>query len=429
MARDTDNIGPTLFVIAILTLIVTLSTTTLRLIVRHARRALGNDDYCIAAATIPTIGRITCQFISLRHGNGKHRWTLSKADYQQVNMMTMLTQLFLFPILCLLKVSVCLLVLRIKSTKKLRWGLWGLITLLVVTTLLPVIVLFAECRPMSAYWTGPATKCWDAKVRIYSIYVQTGMLLSTAFAVVRTASLGLVTTDTSWTYGWAAIWGDLELGFGILGAVSPPPSVVPQHCRITSQMLSARSCPPICKFSCYWVPQATIPANLATCRTRTDFSFLQNLALSRTYWEYLSKSIFNLTHHSSSHSRSNPSAHRHPPPHAAYTADGLYIPHSQGHTNKSSSAYSSYGLETFDGGKSAGHRSKIAGGMGKSLGSKVRSQGSLSGESDEMPLREQGRGVGYGGGGIKREVEFRVEDETDLGSREREREERTGYAV
>ncbi|OQN96682.1 hypothetical protein B0A48_17322 [Cryoendolithus antarcticus] len=408
MAKDTDNVGPTLFVIAILTLIVTLSTTTLRLIVRHARRALGNDDYCITAATILTVGRITCQFISLRHGNGKHRWTLSTHDYQYVDMMTMLTQLFLFPILCLLKVSVCLLVLRIKSTKKLRWGLWGLITLLVVTTLLPVIVLFAECRPMSAYWTGPATKCWDAKVRIYSIYVQTAVsvladvictllpvavvwdlslsmknkiavcglmglgVISTAFAVVKTASLGLVTTDTSWTYGWAAIWGDLELGFGILGA---------------------------------------------------------NLALSRTYWDYLSKSLFNLTHHSSSHSRSNPSAHRHPPPHAAYTADGLYIPHSQGHTKKSSSAYSSYGLETFDGGKSAGHRSKIAGGMGKSLGSKVRSQGSLSGESDEMPLKEQGRGVGYGGGGIKREVEFRVEDETDLGSREREKEDRTGYAV
>ncbi|KAK6443081.1 hypothetical protein LTR95_000598 [Oleoguttula sp. CCFEE 5521] len=409
MASGTDNIGPTLFAITILTLIVTLSTTTLRLTVRHARRALGNDDYCIAAATFLVIGRITCQFLSLRHGNGKHRWTLSKHDYQYVNMMTMLTQLFLFPILCLLKVSVCLLVLRIKSTKKLKWGLWALITMLVVTTLLPVIVLFAECRPMSAYWTGPATKCWDAKVRIYSIYVQTAVsvladvictllpiavvwdlslsmknkiavcglmslgVISTAFAVVKTASLGLVTTDTSWTYGWAAIWGDLELGFGILGA---------------------------------------------------------NLALSRTYWDYLSKSLFNLTHHSRSRSQpSHNSDPRHPshPHHAAYTPDGLYIPHSQGHTNKSSSAYSSYGLETFDGGKSSGHRSKIAGGMGKSLGSKVRSQGSLSGDSDEVPLRDQGRGGVYGG--IKREVEFRVEDETDLGSREREREERTGYAV
>jgi len=43
---------------------------------------------------------------------------------------------------------------------------------------------------------------------------------STCFACVRASSLGTSTTDLSWAYCWAAIWGDIELGFGILGAVS-----------------------------------------------------------------------------------------------------------------------------------------------------------------------------------------------------------------
>lgn len=43
---------------------------------------------------------------------------------------------------------------------------------------------------------------------------------STIFACVRASSLGLAVSDLSWVYCWAAIWGNIELGFGILGAVS-----------------------------------------------------------------------------------------------------------------------------------------------------------------------------------------------------------------
>ena len=42
---------------------------------------------------------------------------------------------------------------------------------------------------------------------------------STVFACVRASSLGLAVSDLSWVYCWAAIWGNIELGFGILGAV------------------------------------------------------------------------------------------------------------------------------------------------------------------------------------------------------------------
>lgn len=173
MAREDDNAGPTLLVIAIVVLILVLTTSALRVTVRAKRSALGADDYTIAAASLLTIGRVTCQIISVQHGNGRHREFLAKEDYIYINLLTWCTQHFLFPILCLLKCSVCLLVLRVKSTKPLRWGLWSLMALLILSTALPNIVLLAECRPVSAYWTSQQDKCWNPNIRIYSIYLQT----------------------------------------------------------------------------------------------------------------------------------------------------------------------------------------------------------------------------------------------------------------
>jgi hypothetical protein len=178
MARESDDAGPTLLVISIVVLVLVLTTTALRVAVRVKRQALGGDDYTIAAASLLTIGRVTCQIISVSHGNGRHREFIANHDYEYINFLTWLTQLFLFPILCLLKISVCLLVLRIKSTKTLRYCLWSLIGLLVITTLLPDIVLLAECDPVSAYWTSQHDKCWNPNVRIYSIYLQTCMFIA-----------------------------------------------------------------------------------------------------------------------------------------------------------------------------------------------------------------------------------------------------------
>jgi hypothetical protein len=192
MARSSDNAGPTLLVICVVVLVLVLSTTTLRVTVRARRQALGGDDYTIAAASLLAIGRVTCQIIGVQHGNGRHREFLSKEDYQYVNFLTWLTQLFLFPILCLLKISVCLLVLRIKSTKRLKYGLWCLIVLLILTTLLPDVVLLAECSPVSAYWTSQQDKCWNPNVRIYSIYLQTG-----TFCASRVSSRQLLTIPPS----------------------------------------------------------------------------------------------------------------------------------------------------------------------------------------------------------------------------------------
>lgn len=57
---------------------------------------------------------------------------------------------------------------------------------------------------------------------------------STAFACVRASSLGLAVSDLSWVYCWAAIWGNIELGFGILGAVRSTASTLKPSFKLTN---------------------------------------------------------------------------------------------------------------------------------------------------------------------------------------------------
>ena len=225
-AKD-ENAGPALLVTAIVMLVLCTLTTTLRCWVRRNRGFLGPDDYSIVAATMLAIVRVAIQCVSVPYGNGRHREFLSYAHYTHINFLTWLTQLLLFPLLCLLKLSVGFLVLRIKNTKPLRYFLWTIMAGLIITTLLPEVVLLAECRPVSAYWMSHPEMCWDARVRIYSIYIQTGNYLAPyqCSHQVLTGFLAMsVLTDIICTLLPIAVVWDLRLSlrdkFAICGLMS-----------------------------------------------------------------------------------------------------------------------------------------------------------------------------------------------------------------
>lgn len=112
------------------------------------------------------------QIASVQHGNGRHIWYLTDDEYIWIVMSSWYTQIILFPTICLLKISICLLLLRIKDTKNAKIVIYTIIVGLVLTNLLPEIVLLAQCTPVETYWRPKAGKCWNAKVRIYSIYLQ-----------------------------------------------------------------------------------------------------------------------------------------------------------------------------------------------------------------------------------------------------------------
>ncbi|KAH0007167.1 hypothetical protein KCU78_g11912, partial [Aureobasidium melanogenum] len=250
-----DNKGPTLLILTCILTSLAIITTGLRCWVRWGNRQLGFDDGAMALTTGLAVARMCIQIVSVRYGNGKHRDFVSDHDYQTINMLTWYTQVLLFPTICLMKASICVLILRIKDTRTLRYILGIVITGLILTNFECLVVLLAECSPLKAYWNGTsANHCWPAKVRIYSIYLQASYavatdvvctvlpihvvwnvkiplstkaavcglmslgLVATICSAIRAASLGTTTDDLSYAYCIAAIWANTELSLGIIAA-------------------------------------------------------------------------------------------------------------------------------------------------------------------------------------------------------------------
>ena len=134
---------------------------------------LGWDDYTILATALLALARLGCQVGQVFHGNGRHRWYIEPEEYVISNMYGWYAQLLLFLAVCLLKISICLLLLRIKDTRKLRNLIYAVMGGLVLTNGGVIIILLSECRPIEAY-SGGDGECWDSRVRIYSIYFAIG---------------------------------------------------------------------------------------------------------------------------------------------------------------------------------------------------------------------------------------------------------------
>jgi hypothetical protein len=228
-------------------------------------------------------------------------------------------------------------------------------------------------------------------------------LSSTIFACVRASSLGLAVSDLSWVYCWAAIWGDIELGFGILGAVSLPVTTI-----------------------------------IRTHKTNTLNP--QNLALSRTYYEFFKRGLDTFS------SRTGGTDYFPPPNRASYALHSV----SKGSTNKKDSRNANSNSNSNSNNKNSNKSSSSSSSnplsastltnntsttwdgsqaLNNNKSSQVQihgrrrrnSTGSASGDSDEVPL---GKDVGLGSfatmgvnGGIEKKIEFSVEEEADARTR------------
>ncbi|KAJ0272532.1 hypothetical protein COL940_010406 [Colletotrichum noveboracense] len=225
-----EDIGPASVATAAVLTALMIITTSARIWVRAANRKLGWDDWTILVASGVSIVRFAFVVKQQQYGNGRHRVYLSDYDYMMINMYGWWGQILLFLAVAFLKVSICLLILRIKDTKVLKILLYTIMGGVLVSNFGVVIILVAECQP-AGFWRGKSAKCWPTQIRIYSIWATIGTLIqftknaenfetdgATGFGIARAASLGITTTDLSWAYCIAGIWSNLELFLGIIAA-------------------------------------------------------------------------------------------------------------------------------------------------------------------------------------------------------------------
>jgi hypothetical protein len=170
-----EDVGPVIVAVTASLTVLIIITTALRLYSRWAHRNLGWDDYTIAVTAVLAVTRTVIQGVQSRYGNGRHQVYVSDEDYMYNNMLGFYTQIFLFASSCLLKTSICLLLLRIKDTRGLKIMLYAVIAGLFVTNFGCVIILLAQCHPVETYWKGTGGVCWDPQVRIYAFYITIGV--------------------------------------------------------------------------------------------------------------------------------------------------------------------------------------------------------------------------------------------------------------
>jgi hypothetical protein len=169
-----DDKGPAIVSVSVIFTTIAFVTTGLRLWVRKGRRALGWDDLCISMAMALTVIEAALTIQAVTRGKGKRGKFLSKSDVEYINMFSWYAQHVLFAAMALVKISVCLLVTRIKNSKEMKIVTGVVMAVLITSALECSIVLLAQCRPIAAHWRPAAGKCWPPEVRIYSIYVQAG---------------------------------------------------------------------------------------------------------------------------------------------------------------------------------------------------------------------------------------------------------------
>jgi hypothetical protein len=170
-----ENVGPVLLAITGILTALVLITSALRMFVRFSLGSVGLDDYTMVVVTILCVARFSLQVAQVNmYGNGRHRWYISDDAYMNNNMLGWYCQVLLFATMCLLKISICLLLLRIKKERRLKIFMYIVMAGLIITNFGCIIILLAQCRPISVYWTGAGGVCWDTRVRIYAIYFTIG---------------------------------------------------------------------------------------------------------------------------------------------------------------------------------------------------------------------------------------------------------------
>ena len=173
---DVSSRAQALLAVVVVSSTIATASTVLRLAVRSVSRKLGWDDATMALATLLLVIQTVFGGLEYGAGFGRHQYYLTIPAVQTIFKWNFITEVLLFLIIPLTKISICLFVARIKNTGWLKWLLRGLIAGLVITTIVPIVVLLAECQPIYAFWDKTAGTCWNPQILNDVNYVQVGKL-------------------------------------------------------------------------------------------------------------------------------------------------------------------------------------------------------------------------------------------------------------
>ena len=100
-----------------------------------------------------TVTKFGVDISLMRAGFGRHIYYLDAAQLVRFKKLNFVSGLFTNFIICLVKLSVALFLLRIGGLRRwLRYSLFATIALLVSSTLATIVIIFVQCRPIAGIW-------------------------------------------------------------------------------------------------------------------------------------------------------------------------------------------------------------------------------------------------------------------------------------
>ena len=113
-----------------------------------------------------------------RSGYGRHIYYLDVAQVIRIKKLNFVSGLFTNLIICLVKLSVALFLLKIGGLRRwLRPSLFATIALLVSSTFATVVIIFVQCIPTAGIWdptVALTAKCLPASALTDVSYCSTG---------------------------------------------------------------------------------------------------------------------------------------------------------------------------------------------------------------------------------------------------------------
>ena len=103
---------------------------------------------------------------AVRWGYGRHQASLPLENVVQAVKYAWIAQMPIVLALTIARVSIAAFLLRLFAANK--WLKWFLLVMTLVNTIfaiLPLIMIFAQCTPVTALWDPPTGHCWNPKIQ------------------------------------------------------------------------------------------------------------------------------------------------------------------------------------------------------------------------------------------------------------------------
>jgi hypothetical protein len=174
-----DSVTPLVIGATTCLLFFALITYGLRIWIRtKSQVALGLDDLAITFATVFTIANYSVNAAIFQVTKGQHTFYIPLPAIEQAAKLSFAVFSVWVWSVCLIKISVCLMLLRIKQSRPWKVGLWAMIASLFSIAIISTICYMAMCNPIQANWelkyALQPQACWSTQVFLNFTYTISG---------------------------------------------------------------------------------------------------------------------------------------------------------------------------------------------------------------------------------------------------------------